>query len=112
MLARGTYVVRVYQKVLDYANEEDDSTDGYESLRVFTLTVKSDPIQGRRVNSRYLSTAFQGGNFIQGYSSNSYKCNQGSSCDGSVARELLALGYCNEARELDKLNGESVKPEA
>ena len=112
MLARGTYVVRVYQKVLDDANEEDDSTDGYEALRIFTLTVKSDPIQGRRVNNMYLSTAFQGGNFIQGNSlSSSSKYNKGSSCNGSVTKELLALGYCNESRELDQLNGESVKPE-
>lgn len=51
MLARGTYVVRIFQRQLTDEELEDEtyhtnSTDGYTQIKVFTLTVKSNPIQG------------------------------------------------------------------
>lgn len=106
MLARGTYVVRVFKKVLEDANEEDDTTDGYEQIRVFTLTVRSNPIQGNCVNNKYLSTAFQGGNLINrgdGWNDYNKSCGCGSI---SVAKQLMALGYCKVSQELDEINGE------
>lgn len=49
LLARGTYVVRVYQETSVGSGE-------YEALKVFTLTVVSDPIQGPFVNKTYIDT--------------------------------------------------------
>lgn len=52
MLARGTYVIRIFK-------ETGENTNDYILIRMFTLTVKSDPIQGPTINNRYLSTAFR-----------------------------------------------------
>lgn len=105
MLARGTYVVRVFKKVIEDANEEDDTTDGYEQIRVFTLTVKSNPIQGYCVNNKYLSTAFQGGNLIA--KGNGCGSNKSCGCGSTdISKQLMALGYCKVSQELDKINGE------
>lgn len=48
LLARGTYVVRLYK-----ANKHNN---GYTLFKAFTLTAKSDPIQGKDINRRYLNT--------------------------------------------------------
>ena len=48
LLARGTYVVRLYKSNIN--------NNGYTLFKVFTLTAKSDPIQGPIINSRYLDT--------------------------------------------------------
>ena len=47
LLARGTYVVRLYRT---------NSQGNYTLFKVFTLTAKSDPIQGPEINERYLNT--------------------------------------------------------
>lgn len=47
LLARGTYVVRLYRT---------NSQGNYTLFKVFTLTAKSDPIQGPKINERYLNT--------------------------------------------------------
>lgn len=49
LLARGTYVVRIYQETSIGSGE-------YEALKSFTLTVVSDPIQGPFVNKTYIDT--------------------------------------------------------
>lgn len=49
ILARGTYVVRVYKET------EQDSGE-FVPLKAFTLTVKSDPIQGPHINKKYIDT--------------------------------------------------------
>lgn len=50
LLARGTYVIRIYKQ------SAPDSTT-YNAVKAFTLTVRSDPIQGRCVNNQYIRTA-------------------------------------------------------
>lgn len=50
LLARGTYVIRIYK-------EEKPDSDTYLALKAFTLTVRSDPIQGKCVNNQYINTA-------------------------------------------------------
>lgn len=110
MLARGTYVVRIFQRQLTDEELEDEtyhtnSTDGYTQIKVFTLTVKSNPIQGPCVNQNYLSTAFKGGTMISGASRRS-SCSDSSTCKDSLYRDLLAMGYCMTSAELDKINGE------
>lgn len=50
LLARGTYVIRIYKQ------SEPDSTT-YNAVKAFTLTVRSDPIQGRCINKQYIDTA-------------------------------------------------------
>lgn len=110
MLARGTYVVRIFQRQLTDEELEDEtydtnSTDGYTQIKVFTLTVKSNPIQGPCVNQNYLSTAFKGGTMISGASGRS-SCSNSSTCKDSLYRDLLAMGYCMTSAELDKINGE------
>lgn len=47
LLARGTYVVRLYRT---------NSQGNYTLFKVFTLTAKSDPIQGPEINELYLNT--------------------------------------------------------
>lgn len=49
-LARGTYVVRIFKETAVDSGQ-------FESLKVFTLTVRSNPIQGPYVNRRYINTA-------------------------------------------------------
>lgn len=55
LLARGTYVVRIYK-------ETGATTEEYNALRIFTLTVQSDPIQPDAVNTEYINTANRLGN--------------------------------------------------
>lgn len=50
LLARGTYVIRIYK-------QSEPGSDTYNAVKAFTLTVRSDPIQGRCINSQYIHTA-------------------------------------------------------
>ena len=50
MMARGTYVVRIYKSTAPNVNT-------FDLLSVFTITVKSDPIQGAIINKEYINTA-------------------------------------------------------
>lgn len=58
VFARGTYVVRIYV-------ETEPNSGKYDALKTFTLTVKSDPIQGPYINKKYIDTNNRLVNFDQ-----------------------------------------------
>ena len=103
MLARGTYVLRIFKKISTTANESDDSTEGFDEVRVISLTVRSNPIQGKVINDKYLETA-NSSNILIGSSATQCGC-QASKCISDV---LVAAGYCAVCSELNEINGEDV----
>lgn len=60
LLARGTYFIHVYTSPYDSYDFDNSCSCNWKKIKEFTLTVKSDPIQGPDVNRRYIETAISG----------------------------------------------------
>ena len=94
LLARGTYVVYAYKnQTVD--NPSTDLTPTKVLVYKCTLTIKTDPVQGRAVNMRYLKTAYRpmpgvyGGGIGCGWAAFQNFWNGSDDSDDSIIRTLI-----------------------